>query len=538
MKKILSLILMTTIAVTAMAVPARRGPIIRTTEDGTEKVVYLHGNEWFHYMTDAEGQWLNEKTLMPLTDEQREARLNAGIARKARRIEQQKNVGGELNLAPRGLIILVNFTDKKFKTEHCDIQNMINGEHFTQHFKYKYGRDSITVDAYGSARKYFECQSDSQYLPQFDVVGPIELDHDMAYYGGNDSNGDDKNVGAMIKEACVKADQQLNINFKQYDNNEDGDLDFVYVIYAGYGEADGGNANTIWPHNWDLTYWGVRCEVDKLMVHNYACSNEMDYISRHSAGIGTFCHEFSHVLGLPDLYATNDNATHKTMGAWDILDYGPYNNSGFTPPGYSAYERFYMGWLTPRLLTEPASEIWLGVLSETNDAILICDSATHNLIGVNPHPATFYMLENRQNQWNWDLYLPGNGLLITKIQYSESKWSNNTVNNNSRSMGVDIIEADGSAPSYNRNNPENGYYGKATDAFPAGATEWTGFAGHEITNIVQGEDLSITFSYRWEGREGIENVKDGETATKILRDGQVLIIRNGVTYNAQGAVVK
>ena len=93
MRKIFSIVLMTVVTVTVMAVPARRGPIVQTAEDGTEKVVYLHGNEWFHYMTDAEGQWLNEKTLMPMTDEQREARLNAGIARKARRIEQQKNVG-------------------------------------------------------------------------------------------------------------------------------------------------------------------------------------------------------------------------------------------------------------------------------------------------------------------------------------------------------------------------------------------------------------------------------------------------------------
>ena len=534
MKKILSMILMTTITVTVMAVPARRGPIIQTTEDGTEKIVYLHGNEWFHYMTDAEGQWLNEKTLMPMTDEQREARLNAGIARQARiaKEREEKEDVGTLNLAPRGLIILANFADKKFKTEHCDIQNMINGEYYSRHFTYKYGGRSYTVDAYGSARKYFEQQSDSQYLPQFDVVGPIELPENMKFYGENDSQDNDKNVGAMIKEACEQADRNLNVDFTLYDNDHDGQVDFVYVIYAGYGEADGGGVNTIWPHNWDLFNTGKKCKVDGLEIRNYACSNEMDFISKNYAGIGTFCHEFSHVLGLPDLYITIEGPDHHTLLDWDILDYGPYNNSGHTPPGYSAYEKFYMGWLTPRVLTEPASCITLGVLSETNDAILLCDGDSHNLIGVNPNPTTFYILENRQNQWGWDKYLPGKGMLITKIQFSATRWANNTVNNNSRNMGVDIIEA---TP-----NETKGYNAtsRKTDAYPEGATEWTGFAGHEVTNIVLEDDMAITFSYRWEGREGIESVKDGESATKILRDGQVLIIRNGVTYNAQGAVVK
>ena len=528
-KRVLIITLLAAATTAVMALPAKRGAIYQTDADGIEHEVYLHGDAFFHYMTDAEGQWLDEETYEALSEEKKAARIQAGIARKQRRIEQQQESVGDLNLAPRGLIILINFADVQFKTEHCEIQNMLNGEYYERHYDYNYRYNGRPykghVDHYGSARKYFETQSDSAYLPQFDVIGPVNATHEMAYYGKND----DANVGKLIKEACEEADKWHKIDFTKYDNDDDGNVDFVYVIYAGYGEADGGGTNTIWPHNYDLRYTGTSCKVDGLNIRNYACSNELNYTDKQYAGPGTFCHEFSHVLGLPDLYETNQNSLGlHTLLDWDILDYGPYNNEGNTPPGYSAYERFYMGWLTPRVLTEPASEVWLGVLSEMNDAILLCEGDEHNLVGANPNPRTFYMLENRQNQWGWDRFLPGNGMLITKIQYSPTRWANNSVNNSASNMGVDLIEA--------QENTSN--YSAPTDAYPAGATEWTDFADHEITNIVQTDGLDIFFSYRWLDREGIENVRADEDVQKIIRDGQMLIIRNGVTYNAQGAIVR
>jgi M6 family metalloprotease-like protein len=197
----------------------------------------------------------------------------------------------------------------------------------------------VNVKSSGSARQYFHDTSWGQYNPQFDVVGPYTLSQSYAYYGKNN----DANVGEMIRDACKMADED-GVDFTQYDNDNDGKVDFVYVLYAGYGEADGGPANTVWPHNYDLRYTGVTCNVDGKTVRNYACSNEISYYSKLYNGIGTFCHEFSHVLGLPDLYETNQTPKGlHTLLDWDILDYGPYNNDGNTPPAYSAYERFYMG---------------------------------------------------------------------------------------------------------------------------------------------------------------------------------------------------
>ena len=350
LKRISSILICCTIAMSMMAVPARRDGFVRTAADGTEKIVYLHGNEDFHYMTDAEGNWLDESTLLPLSEEAKAKRLAVSSERKARKAK--KEVGGVPNTAPRGLIILVNFKDKAFSTPKDTIDSMMNGANFTRHYPYNYDYGTAPnirhyegiCDAHGSARKYFQDQSYGQYNPIFDVVGPYTVSGNIATYGSNGWNGSDSNVGQLIKEACTLADNN-GANFALYDNDNNGYVDFVYVIYAGYGEADGGPENTIWPHNHSLSAWGYsNVRFDGKTIDNYACSNEIDFGSKAYSGIGTFVHEFGHVIGLPDIYSTDNESVHKTSGMWEIMDYGPYNNEGNTPPAYSAYERFYCGW--------------------------------------------------------------------------------------------------------------------------------------------------------------------------------------------------
>lgn len=535
MKKILSLMLVAGMAMTAMAVPAKRGGIIRTAADGTEQMVYLHGDETFHYITDAEGNWLDESTLQPMPAEQKAARAKAEGARaKVRRAKAQTQAGSTRNLAPRGLIILVSFSDKAFATPYETIQDMINGDNFTRNYSYDYtyyGQTyHVSVQSSGSAKQYFHDQSWGQYNPQFDIVGPVTVSNKVSYYGKNDSNGDDQNVDAMIREAVKAVDNE--VDFAIYDNDNDGKVDFVYFIYAGYGEADGGAATTIWPHNYSYQYYvqygAEQLTVDGKKIDNYACSNEIQYYGNVYNGIGTFCHEFSHVLGLPDLYATN-NATHHTLLDWDILDAGPYNNDGNTPPAYSAYERFFMGWLTPRVLTDPENTT-LRPLNDSHEALLMCSGDQHNLDGLDPNPKTFYLIENRP-QTGWDKYLPGKGMLLTKITYNQSKWDGNTVNNTASSMGVDMIEAKSNTTS--GNNAE----AKSTDAFPAGAKQYVGFADHEITNIALTNNV-ITFLYRGGWPEGVEEVEaTKEAAHKIIRDGKIYIIRGDKMFDLTGRVV-
>ena len=329
----------------------------------------------------------------------------------------------------------------------------------------------------------------------------------MEYYGKNNPSIQfDAAPWTMVKEACQLVDD--SVDFKQYDNNNDGYVDFVYVIYAGYGEADGGDENTIWPHSYWLLDAGITCKVDGKYVDLYACGNELDSRTNYHTGIGTFCHEFSHVLGLPDLYETTGYGTYKTIGAWSILDYGPYNNDGNTPPAYSAYEQFFMGWLIPRLIVD-AENVELEELQASNSALLISSSDQHNLIGNDPKPTTFYLLENRQ-QVGWDKYLPGHGLMLTKVQYSSNNWQQNTVNNKAQSMGVDLIEADGMTP----NSKQNGYDGKPGDLFPAGATAYLGITNHSIEDVSE-QDGIIYFKYRGGIANSTEQVQTEETIVAI-----------------------
>ena len=527
MKKSIIIILLCGVVASVFAVPARKGAIIRTTADGTKKIVYLHGDAFSHHMTDAEGNWLDEKTLEPMNAETKAAREELNIQRRnARRVYEAEKVGNKPNIAPRGLLILVNFQDKAFETPYDTIHNMLDGNHFTRNYSYEYedeyGRSKTeNVQSEGSARQYFHDQSYGKYNPIFDVVGPYTVSKELAYYGEND----DANIGYLIKEACELADAD-GADFTLYDNDNDGKVDFVYVIYAGYGEADGGPEETIWPHNYDLRYTGQNCKVDGKTIRNYACSNEISYYSQQYNGIGTFCHEFSHVLGLPDLYETNPNpkGLHTPM-EWDILDYGPYNNDGNTPPAYSSYERFYMGWLTPRILTTPQA-VWLSDLNYgKGDAILLCEGDQHNLIGYDPNPTVFYMLESRRKR-GWDKHLPGRGLLITKVSYDASDWMNNRVNNSASKMGVDIIEA---KPNYTN-------YAKSTDAFPYGAKQWVDFNDHDVTEIEYNVSYGVTiFSYRGAYKTAIENVQDSDVSVqKILRDGEVIILRGDKAYDILG----
>ena len=319
----------------------------------------------------------------------------------------------------RSAVILVEFSDKKFTIENPKIfyTRMLNEPGFSD------------GGATGSARDYFISNSNGIFIPQFDVYGPVVLDKSYAYYGKNNIWGEDANPWEMVIEACELLNDE--IDFSLYDRNEDGIIDNVYFFYAGYGEADGGGANTIWPHSYDITSvsW-FPYMFDGVRLDHYACSNELQKFNNDIPdGIGTFCHEFSHVLGLPDLYSTTYNSAF-TPFTWDILDHGSYNNYSRTPPNYSAYERFALDWINPEILYE-GDEIMLNPLDESNKAFIVLTDNDNE----------YFLFENRQ-QNGFDEYLPGHGMLIWHIDFEMRKWMNNTVNTTPSHQNIDLIEAD------------------------------------------------------------------------------------------------
>lgn len=487
MKKTIISLFLLAIGMLAKAVVASPNPIFVESANGDTMTILRHGDARFHWTTDLYGNWIEQqangtyKQVEPLTEEQ----ISDQRALSVRRAPASVQKACPLNLAPRGLVILVGFSDKPFSNTYAEYKDMLDGDNYTRNYTYKgYYGVSTRVKSEGSAKRYFSDQSDGKYQPIFDLAGPYTLKNTYSYYGSNNSWGEDSHADEMIIEACQAADAD-GIDFTLYDNNNDGEIDFVYVIYAGYGEADSPDSKTVWPH----TYWikdgyGKNVRLDGKYLNTYACGNEINYTSQQHGGIGTFCHEFTHVLGLPDFYATN-NATHKDLGSWDLLCSGSYNNDGNTPPAYSAYERFFVGWLKPDVLASPRS-VELADIKSGHQAYMVTETGQSNFKGNDPNPTEFYILENRQKT-GWDAYLPGHGLLITHVRYSYNNWQNNIVNNNAKSMGVDLIEADGKAPSGND--------GKAGDAFPNGADEYSMFNdAYPITHIVE-DDGIIRFDF-------------------------------------------
>ncbi|MDE6402664.1 MAG: M6 family metalloprotease domain-containing protein, partial [Muribaculaceae bacterium] len=321
----------------------------------------------------------------------------------------------------RSLVILVQYKDTKFTLSdpYSYFNNMLNQEGFSEY------------NGTGSARDYFLFNSNNQFDPDFDVFGPYTLKNNRSYYGGNDSDGYDKLPEEMVVEACKGLASQ--INFADYDLDNDGYVDNVFVIYAGEGEASGGPENSVWPHAWELSSAGKAFKLNGKTIDSYGCTNE--WVDNRPDGVGTFVHEFSHVMGLPDLYAT-DYSSAVTPGEWSVLDYGPYNNDGCTPPNYSIFERNAMGWCEPTVLDGPDS-VTLRDITLTNEGCIIPTTKTNE----------FFLLENRQ-QTGWDTYLPGHGMLIWHVDFNQQVWDNNSVNNTASHMYVELEKADGTSSSY------------------------------------------------------------------------------------------
>ena len=448
-----------------------------TQPDGTEVTVYQHGDEHFHWMTNEKGEWLK-------LDENGYYRVTQALSNEeifVRRMASPKRAAMDaypLNIAPRGLVILVNFADVAFETEKAEMDSMLTGKNYTRNYSYTYRNKKYNITSQGSARQYFEDASFGQYNPVFDVVGPVTVSKEMSYYGQNNAYGSDKYAERMIEEACKLADTECNVDFSQYDNDEDGYVDFVFVIYAGYGEADGGASNTIWPHAWNLfTAAGRKCEVDGKVVDLYACGNELDFYSEKHTGIGTFCHEFSHVLGLPDYYLTTNNPITQqrlTPGNWSLMGHGNYLNDGNTPPNFSVYDKYFLGWVTPEVLYKNQE---LTIPADGENYYMMTRNEKHVTAGAY-RTDTVYYIENRQLE-GWDAYLPGHGMLIWQVIFDEKDWHDNCPNDFVPRYRLISALSTSSPYTTNKAKPEVPFPGSKN------ITKYTPFAHNGLYNIAE-----------------------------------------------------
>lgn len=484
MKRLFTFCLASLFASSLFAIPALSVWRSVRQADGTTIRLKLVGDEHFHYaVTDdgipvlshdgsyyyahiRSGHLVASDVLAHARDQRKDheerfaASLNDVEALNAKmRSQSMQKIGTRANVVTgkkKGLVILVQFSNQHFANP-SDVLTLGSGE---TDVKTLYS-DMLNKDGYtdtksgaiGSVHNYFHDQSNGLFDLSFDVVGPVTLDHPYSYYGAPSGNEADSNAPQMVIDACNAVKDQ--VNFADYDWDNDGEVEQVYIIYAGEGQATGGSDDTIWPHKYSLSDSGNQpLKFGNVTVNTYACSNEMVYANLNGKdrafymGIGTICHEFSHCLGLPDLYDTGYGGNVGT-GSYDLMCSGSYNGGpealknvyggtgiGTVPAGYTSYEKAFMGWITPTKLGDQPLDIKaMKGLADGGNAYILTNPDNNN---------EYYLFENRTDS-HWDSVLPGHGLLVLHIDYDARSWAYNTVNaaRDQNHPRMTIVPADG-----------------------------------------------------------------------------------------------
>lgn len=500
MKRILLSISAVLAAIAIQAMPVKPG-IWRniTLADGTVVKAELVGDEHLTYWRTADGACYRQTPSAGVFSKVElsalQSEYDAVVAQKAARekailesartsMPVKKVEGSKFQGKKKCLVILANFADTKFKPEHTlDLyKQIINGENYSDE----------TLGFKGSVRDYFKAQSGGQFEIDFDVVGPVDLPKGYAGYGKNDASGRDQAalVYPMVEDAVNLAKDQVT-DWKQYDWDGDGLVEEVFVLYAGHGQAKyPQDPDLVWPHKSAIDPMTV---ADGVKVSVYACSSELG-ATEAIDGIGAFCHEFSHCMGLKDHYDINGRGYG--TGFWDIMCFGCYNGNSFLPAEYNSYEKMFCGWKEPIVLNaEPQKIEGMKALAAGGDTYIFYNDGNEN---------EYYMLENRLKT-GWDAALPGEGLIVLHVDYSKGAWEDNQVNYNAARQRMTVIPADntlgstdedkaGDAWPYQGNNSLTNYSRPACTVYNAN-TDGTGYMNKYLLNITQNADGTISFEY-------------------------------------------
>jgi M6 family metalloprotease-like protein len=538
-----------------MAAPAKPVPFVHVQSDGSMVTLVMKGGEFNHSLMtldgltvdqdpdgdycytangvlsnvkahDVENRGIEEQAFIIAYRDQ--MTLSARVRKAPRREESNDHPQVPTFGSPRIPIILANYTDVRFI--HSDpaatFRNQFNEKEY-------------------SCLNYFVSQSRGRFTPQFDILGPVNLPQNRAYYGGNIrvfGQDCDKQIGTMIYDACTALP---NVNFSDYDNDGDGYVDVVVVLYAGVGEAQAYRyvKESIWPCQWDMQEaydWGCSnmgpFQLNGVTINKFAVFNELEGNNNASTnidGVGTFCHEFGHCLGLPDFYPTNGGSAYG-MSGWDVMDSGCYANNGDTPVGYTSYERHFMGWMD---LIDPVENTQY-VMSPLNS-----DDGTAVKVTNDANPDEYYLLEYRAKT-GWDQYLPAEGLLILHVDYDQTAWDDNTPNNNAAHPRMTLISADNELKgSSNRTDlwPQGSLDSLTNNSVPAAKVYTGGYMNKPITKMRVNQDqrkASFWYMRVLKGDingDGEVNVADVNVLINIILTGDSTGVTNS-DVNGDGEV--
>lgn len=553
MKRVIASIAIAMCVVASWAVKADPTPTVVTQPDGTQLTIIVHGDEDCNWYTTSDGVLLypignsyfvasisangeiapttllaHERSMRSDNETSIIAKQDKAAFYSAIKGRQQQYRARRISIgtaatsyfphtgSPKALVILVEFSDTLFSVSEPSVvfDEYLNHEGSSMPDHSNYERRN-----HGSVRQYFNDMSNGAFTPQFDVYGPVRMEKPSAYYGEGTDNM--TRIKEMIVAACDSIDK--DVDFTEYDQDGDGFVDLVYVIYAGYSQSVGGNSvDCIWPKSGTLG--SVSNTFDGMKINRFGINNELNYypgrefnnypeITKRINGIGLFCHEFSHTLGFPDLYCELE-VDNQELEYWDLMDGGEYVDNGYTPAPYSPWEKEVAGWTTIDEITE-AKQITLAdgqavrIKSDTNDEYII--------------------LLNMQNN-GWAKAMLGHGMLVYRIDYPYDSVNLFDKPNaiTSGKPAVTLLPADGllissyrvydSEPSdtkpYSITEYINSHYG---DPYPgtSNVTEIEKFQMNEcviekpIYNITENlEEGTISFEYLNKIINGIDNISD------------------------------
>ncbi len=535
------------------AVPAYPKPVIFTQADGTTITLIMRGDEhskWaqttdgFTLLYNARGEFeyavidnngdavpsgvrasdvtrrkSNETSLLENTSKGISfSESQVSMIKQIMQVRAQQNAQQRAfpTTGARKLVcILMGYKDRSFTKTQAEINNLFNQVGY------------FTGGASGSVKDYYNENSWNQFNLTVTVAGPFTASQNMSYYGGNDANGNDSKPRELVTEAVNAAD--ATVNFADFDNDNDGAVDGVYVLFAGYGEEAGASANSIWSHAWNIP----SITKDGKTISKYSCSPELMGSSGTTlTGIGVICHEFGHVLGAPDYYDTNyaTGGQFDGTGQWDMMAGGSWNNNGLTPAHHNAYTKVKVyGWATATVLSSATNVTVNPVIG--NQSFYQINSTTSG---------EYWIIENRQKA-GFDAYLPGHGMMIYHV-HSGVGSAGNAINAtypqkmypvcaNATSNPGSTAATYGTIGSAGCPFPGTGAKTSFTDATTPNMKSWAAAnTAKPITNIVENANKTITFSFMGGGSTSNAPSAASNAATGISTSGATL---NG-SVNANG----
>ena len=507
-RKIYASLLCLLMVLSVWAIPVERRRFMATLADGSKLMITSCGNEQLSFfLTDDDRVVELTDSGFVLTDYNRESYVARHVASAQLRVRRKVGSTDQALLThmgrPHVALLLLQFQDKLFSVAddsasvHDYYDRYCNG-----------WADSSPYTGHGSSgavTEYFSDQSQGQFQPVFEVIGPLTLDSVYAYYGQDSSDSKDINYNFFVKESIQKACRAKS-DWSSLDNNGDGKVDMAVLLYAGMGQNytnSYGDKNTIWPKEMSAQY-----QIDGVTFSGCSSTCELRPTAASDGvitatkpdGIGVFCHELSHALGLPDFYDTNYKAFG--MDYWSLMDYGQYAVNGMTPVGYTAYEREFMGWQQIEELKEPCT-LRIPCFSKGGHGYKIVNEQNSK---------EYYVLENRQG-YGWDKLCQtrGHGLMVTHVDYDRNAWLGNRVNTTKSHQRMTIIPANNSlvggntpgvtAALWTQSLQGNLYPGTAenheltNESTPASVVFTGGFMGKPVYDIEETDDDMIVLKY-------------------------------------------